>query len=155
MSSRYQFLLSLVAGLLLSTLALADSIPFSTKLLASSNGVYAGVSSPAHVSTGAGSSAPSTFDTFHNQLATSTVGNAPLGASIPGTTTTLYGQHIPDSSTGRFNTFNGPHDTIRFRTKGWSGPKLGGMAAPEPSSLMLLSTGLIGLAGLVRRMRRS
>ncbi len=53
--------------------------------------------------------------------------------------------------TGNAN-FGGTHSTISYRAKNWNGgsPKAP-MSTPEPGSLMLLSTGLVGVAGMVRR----
>jgi PEP-CTERM motif len=48
--------------------------------------------------------------------------------------------------------FGGMHGTIRFRAKNWNGgSQKTPMSTPEPGSLMLLSTGLVGIAGMVRR----
>jgi PEP-CTERM motif len=47
---------------------------------------------------------------------------------------------------------SGAHSTISYRAKNWNGGnQKAPMSTPEPGSLMLLSTGLVGIAGMVRR----
>jgi PEP-CTERM motif-containing protein len=48
--------------------------------------------------------------------------------------------------------FGGVRSTISYRAKNWNGGnQKAPMSTPEPGSLMLLSTGLVGIAGMVRR----
>ena len=63
----------------------------------------------------------------------------------------FYGANLAGSNSVRVSSPDAMHNNIRFRPAGWANGRGDGMAAPEPGSLMLLSTGLIGIAGLVRR----
>jgi hypothetical protein len=46
----------------------------------------------------------------------------------------------------------GLHNNLRFKTTVWAVQKSGGgISTPEPGSLLLISTGLIGIAGMIRR----
>jgi|SRR5271154_281473 len=125
MLSRSRFLLSLVVALSLSTLALADSAPVSNAFLHSS----AGFSGWSHVYSGSD--------------------NEKRGS---------HAGFSPSENTGN-NGFIQVHGTVNRKNGNWGVGQVGPstsqgpapLATPEPGSLMLLSTGLIGIAGVVRR----
>lgn len=145
MFSRSRLLFSLVAILFISTLALADSAPVSTAYFHSSAGVYGGAQSySAHVTSNARTATPAIFTAFKSPSPSS------------------YGEtsiaHVSAQFSGneRFQV----HGTVNRKNGGWGGwgtPTVTGpgspstLATPEPGSLMLLSTGLVGIAGTLRR----
>jgi hypothetical protein len=124
MVSRSRFVFSLVVALSLSTLALADCAPASGAFLHSS----AGFSGWSHVYSGSGNDKRG----FHAGVSSS--GNGGQFIQLHGTTSRKNGNwgawHVGAPSTSQ-----GPAP----------------LATPEPGSLMLLSTGLMGIAGIVRR----
>jgi hypothetical protein len=68
-----------------------------------------------------------------------------------GEVTSVPAISISKVRTGNAN-FGGTHSTISYRAKNWNGgSQKAPMSTPEPGSLMLLSTGLVGIAGMVRR----
>ncbi len=140
-------LLSLVAVLSLSTLALANSVPVSATILHSgASSVYSGGTA----SISAGKATPMLFTAFNN--ASSGSGNVHL-SGLSGNA--MLGKDIADHSGQRVSSIGGTHGTIARRTGDWAVWQKGSpLATPEPGSLMLLSTGLIGIAGLVRRKMR-
>lgn len=134
MSSRSRFLLSLVATLSLATLASADSASVSSSFLHNADSGYFATNSTApHASSENWSIQP-------NRL--------------------LVGKN---TTTTTFNFQGNRHGTIAGRNGNWlvgqsNAPGGSGtpLTTPEPGSLMLLSTGLIGIAGTLRRkLRRS
>lgn len=130
-----RFLLSLVVALSLSTLAAADSARLNTTLPRFATGTNS------HLSLINAKSTPVPVEAFSNHPATS--GNL-YGMNFYGT--------IPASSNSvHVSSPDRMHNNIKFRTAGWANGGGHGMAAPEPGSLILLSTGLFGIAGLVRR----
>lgn len=115
--------LSLVVALSLSTLAAANSAPVTMPDFHSSS-IATGYTSSSHLSGVGEKSSPMTFGHLTSYAATS-------------------------------NTFlSSSHGTISHKDGDWAvwhqgSPKP--LAAPEPGSLLLLSTGIMGLAGIVRR----
>jgi hypothetical protein len=116
--------LSLVVALSLSTLAAANSAPITiTSSHFSSSIANTGYASSSHLST-VGEPSPMTFGHLTSDTVTS-------------------------------NTFlSSTHGTISHKDGDWAvwhqgSPKP--LAAPEPGSLLLLSTGMMGLAGVARR----
>jgi hypothetical protein len=153
MLSRSRFLLSLVVALSLSTLASADSAPVSMTFM-HSTGVYGGAQSySGHASINSGTATPMILAAFNHP--SSEKWNAQVGGALSGKE--MLGKN--DAAT-RSNFLDDRHGTISRKNGDWAvwhvGEPGSPMATPEPGSLMLLSTGLIGVAGVVRRkMRRA
>lgn len=145
-----RFLLSLVVGLSLSTLASANSANVNMTFLHSGTGVYARTYMD-HFSIDGGRATPAIFAASNDLVSTGKSRSAYLNGPLSGTV--MDGQHVTDYKTGSIASLSGMNGT-RFRTDNWAGARHG-MSTPEPASLLLLSTGLIGIAGLVRRKLRA
>src|ERR1700691_1538541 len=135
-------LFSLLVALLLSPLALADSVPAT----ALQSGVYGEnrISALTSAIESAPKATPATFAAFSNA--------APVGGSV--TARIVLGSPVANRSAISFSSSDDRHDNLKFRTPRWNGPK-SGLATAEPESLLLLSTGLIGIAGVIRRKLRA
>lgn len=144
--SANRFLLSLVAVLLLNALGSADSINVTAGSLHSRVNTYAG-----HSAIQDEKAAPTVFLEYNNHISPSENGNGGIGAVLSG----MGGKDITSSQTGRIvlpERKYGPTCCAAQRGIGTGqGPAL---STPEPGSLMLLSTGLIGIAGMLRRKLR-
>jgi hypothetical protein len=147
MPLRRRFLLPLVVGMSLSTLARADSTPVNMAFSGSATGVYDAsqdYSSHFSVNTGtpvtlAGFKSPSS-EKRSGQLGVPRIGKEILIKNDLATNSTFLGER---------------HGTISYKTGNWAvWRQVSPMAAPESGSLILLSTGLIGIAGIVRRQLR-
>jgi len=145
-----RFLLSLVVGLSLSTLASANSANVNMTFLHSGTGVYARTYMD-DFSIDGGRATPAIFAASNDLVSTGKSRSAYLNGPLSGTV--MDGQHVTDYKTGSIASLSGMNGT-RFRTDNWAGARHG-KSTPEPASLLLLSTGLIGIAGLVRRKLRA
>jgi hypothetical protein len=146
-----RFLLSLVVALSLSTLASANSATVNMTSLHSGTRVYdRAYTSPDHFSINGGKAMPVMFDASNNHISTGESWNTQGSGLILGKG--MFGKDITDYKVTPLTFLGGMHNNIRFRTANWTGGEGGrGMSAPEPGSLLLLSTGLIGVAGMLRR----
>ena len=128
--------LSLVAALSLCTLATANSVPVNVTILHSGAGVVAGAC------------ARTTLNAFDSPT-TRTSWNAHFAGPL---SKVPFAQGVTAYRATRF-TFQGEgHGTRRYRVGGWVvWNRRTAMSTPEPGSLMLLSTGLLGVAGMMRR----
>lgn len=132
---RSRLFLSLVVVLCLCTLASANSVPVHVTILHSTAG---GVARPA---------APTMLNALTNHPAGENW-NVHLAGPLSGKLS--LGQDITASSATRF-TVQG-HNTSRYRVGGWVvWNQRTALSTPEPGTLMLLSTGLLGVAGMMRR----
>jgi len=149
--SRRRFPVLLVVALFLSTLALANSIPVSQTFLHSGTGVRSGAFTyTGHFSTTSGKATPMSFDAISSR----TGGwNAHLSALPSGKVLLSDGLA---NRTGRIAFPGRGLEPTCCKAANWVGGDQGykgkgGLSAPEPGSLILLSTGLLGIAGLMRR----
>jgi hypothetical protein len=138
------FLLPLVVGMSLSTLARADSTPVNMTSSRSATGVYdASQDRSSHFSintgtpvTQAGFNSPSSGK-WSGQLGVPRIGKEMFIKNDLATNSTSLGER---------------HGTIRDQTGNWAvWHRVSPMGAPESGRLILLSTGLICMAGIVRR----
>jgi PEP-CTERM motif len=115
---------------LLSSSVVALVIALSFTALASADTVAVNATS-VHV----GTSSPNYVGTYPTHLPVGYVAAAPAISKV---------------KVGTVN-FGSVHSTISYRAKNWNGGnQKAPMSTPEPGSLMLLSTGLVGIAGMVR-----
>ena len=154
MLSRSRFLLSLVVGLLLSALASANSAPVNVTSSHSGTGVYDGAYAySAPLSIGSVKAVTTMLGAVNNHISTGEGGNSQSSGLILGQP--AFGKGIADYTPPGSAFPNGKHETSRNRVRYFAGGNRGTPAAtPEPGSLLLLSTGLIGTAGMIRRKRR-
>jgi hypothetical protein len=152
MLSRSRFLLSLVAALLLSTLASANSAPVNVNFPHSGASVYDGAYAyPTHPSIGSVTATLTMFGTVNHHASTGEAGNSNGIGLILGQP--AFAKGIADYNSTRIAFQDGTHGINCYRARRPAGWNQGAPAAttPEPGSLMLLSTGLLGIAGVVRR----
>ncbi len=142
--SRRRFLPSLVVVLFLSTLALANSIPVNL-ILHSGTGVHGA------------------FTVSINRVKTT-----PMNFEAVSSHTSGWNAHLNGLSSGRVMLSNGTatrtgrvvlpgrgYDPSCCKAQNWvGGDQAPHATTPEPGSLILLSTGLIGIAGTIRRKLR-
>jgi len=142
-----RFLLSLVVALSLATLASADSINPAAAFPHSGASVYSSNSTNGALFT------PTKFVAYNSYTSTGENGNARIAALLPGKLMDDNGISAYKSERINFPVpKNGP--TCCAVRQG-IGTGLGhGLSTPEPGSLMLLSTGLMGIAGIMRRKLR-
>jgi hypothetical protein len=144
-----RFLLSMVMTLLFSTLVFANSTPINVPFLHFGAGVYSGTSAyPAHLLNESTKATPTMFGNAANQASTAADGNA--GGSIFGKS--LFNNRFTDTASTGFALQNGNFMGSRYGID-WKRGK--NMATPEPGSLLLLSTGLFCVAGMLRRKLRA
>ena len=150
-----RFRVSLGVALFLCTLASADSINGKTGVLPSGASAYGGDNTyTGHFSTNGGRATPTTLVAYSGSLSTSENGNARIGNPLSGAATFSNGVKGYIATDATF--LQDRHGTIAYKNGSWAVWRTGtsaptGMSTPEPGSLMLLSTGLMGIAGMVRR----
>jgi len=141
-----RFLLSLVAALVLSTLASANSTDV-TKYL------HSGAFSTVGVKT-----APTAFSAYASHRSIGTFGNPGPDTDVSGKV--IYREAIAGPQAGGTVFPHRKYGPACCEAREWvgsergPGPSKSGLSTPEPDTLMLLSTGLMGIAGMVRRKLR-
>lgn len=145
-------LLSLTAGLFVSTLASASSTNVAAAYLHSGASNSAGYA--VHFTTVGGKTSPTMLDAYISHTTTGAIGN-PGNAAVSGRVTDGGRITAPETSFIFLERMYGP-TCCAARARNWVGSGRGpgskpGLSTPEPGSLMLLSTGLMGIAGMVRR----
>ena len=127
-------------------LAQADSMPVNATVSYSSANLYGSAHSYSErLVNGNVKAAPTMFAAFNDRNS-----NQPnllsQSASYSFSTKTNYAANYAQVAG------SGLHNNLRFKTGVWAVQKSGGgVSTPEPGSLLLISTGLIGLAGTIRR----
>jgi hypothetical protein len=144
MLSRNRLTCSLVVALFLSTLALADSAPVSIDYLHSSTGAYAGSQSFSDHSASSWRTGTlmivAGFDSPSSEKS-----NALANVQLPGNKEFAQVHGTVGRKNGQWGVWHTPPTNVAPGT----------LATPEPSGLMLLSTGLIGIGTLRRKLRRA
>jgi len=149
--SRRRFPVSLVAALFFSTLALANSISVNQTFLHSGALVRSGAFTyVGHLSINGGKATPMNFAAISSHTGdwNAHLTGLPSGRVLLGNGTASRTGRIPFPGQG--------YQPTCCRAQNWVGSDQGyggkgGLSAPEPGSLILLSTGLLGIAGLMRR----
>jgi len=150
--SRRRFPVLLVAALFVSTLALANSISVSQMFLHSGALVRGGAfASSGDFSISAGKATPMNLAVVSNR--TLDASNAHFSRLSSGKV--ILGDGLANR-TGRIGFSARGYEPTCCKAANWVGGDQGykgkgGLSAPEPGSLILLSTGLLGIAGLMRR----
>lgn len=144
-----RFLLSLAAASFLSTLASGNSADVTKCLNAGAYGGYTGTFSTVGVKT-----APTMLLASNSHKSPDALMNPSMDAAVSGKA--IYGGGIAGPTTGGSIFPHRRYGPPCCQAREWvgSGPSQPGLSTPEPGSLMLLSTGLLGIAGVVRRKLR-
>ena len=152
----HRFHLPLAAALFLSTLASANSTNVTTAYVHPGAGNTA--SYAVHFSTVGGKTSPSIFVAYTSYPTTPAIENPGTGAAVSGRV--MNGGRITAAATGFiFLARMYEPSCCETRARNWVSSSRGpgskpGLSTPEPGTLMLLSTGLMGIAGIVRRKLR-
>jgi hypothetical protein len=146
-----RFTVSLGVALFLCTLASADSINVKTGVLPPAAGAYGGDNTyTGHFSTNDGKAQLATSVAYSGSLSPSDNENARPSAALPARAVYIGG--VTDYEVGSFVFPNRKYGPTCCAARNWVGSgRVSGTSTPEPGSLMLLSTGLMGIAGMVRR----
>jgi hypothetical protein len=146
---RSRVLLSMAATLLFSTPVFANSTPINMPFLHFGAGVYGGTYAyPGHLLNESTKATPTMFGNAASQVSTAAEGDA--GGSIFGKS--LFNNRFTDTASTRFAFQDGNFLGSRYGIDWKRGKNL---ATPEPGSLLLLSTGLFCVAGMLRRKLRA
>jgi PEP-CTERM motif len=145
-----RFLLSLVAALFLATLASADSTNVAAAILHSTGAHNPSNTSAGHSSINVARDTPTIFVKYNNDISPDRTGDVRIGVMLSRTAMDSIGG--TDSQAGRISFPDRKYGPTCCTARQGIGTGLShALSTPEPNSLMLLSTGLMGIAGVVRR----